>query len=65
MGSTEDEEVTLEVTDVLGQVIYKNKVTAYGGRINETIALSNALANGMYIMNIESHPADILCSTLW
>jgi 5-hydroxyisourate hydrolase-like protein (transthyretin family) len=49
-----DEEVTLEVTDVLGQVLYKNKVTAQSGRINETITLNNTLANGMYILNIQS-----------
>jgi hypothetical protein len=54
MGSTADEAVTLEVTDVLGQVIYKNKVTAEGGKLNETISLSNALSNGMYILNVQS-----------
>ena len=50
----DDEEVTLEVTDVLGQVIYKTKVTAQGGRLNETITLNNTLANGMYMLNVHS-----------
>jgi uncharacterized protein YjdB len=54
LGSANNEEVTLEVTDVLGQVIYKNKVTAQNGRINETISLNNTLANGMYMLNIQS-----------
>ena len=54
LGSTADEEVTLEVTDVLGQVIYHSKVTALGGRLNETIILNNTLTNGMYIMNVQS-----------
>jgi hypothetical protein len=54
VGSVEDEEVTLEVTDVLGQVLYKGKVVAQGGRLNETITLSNTLANGMYILNVQS-----------
>ena len=54
MGSTADEAVALEVTDLLGQVIYKNKVTAEGGKLNETIMLSNGLANGMYILNVQS-----------
>jgi len=47
-----DEEVSVEVTDVLGQVIYKNKVAVHGGKINETITLSNTLANGMYMLNM-------------
>ena len=54
IGTTADEEVSLEVTDVLGQVIYKSKVTARGGRINETVALSNLLANGMYMLNMHT-----------
>jgi hypothetical protein len=54
LGSVNDEAVTLEVTDVLGQVIYKTKVTAQGGRINETVTLANTLANGMYILNVQS-----------
>ena len=52
IGTTQDVDVTLEVTDVIGQVIYNNKVTAYSGRISEVISLSNTLANGMYMMNI-------------
>ena len=54
VGSVSDEAVTLEVTDVLGQVIYKTKVTALGGKLNETITLSSTLANGMYILNVQS-----------
>ena len=54
MGSTQDVEVTLEVTDVLVQVIYSNKVTAQGGRIGEVLSLNNTLANGMYLMNIHT-----------
>ena len=46
--------MTLEVTDLLGQVIYRNKVVAANGRLNETIVLSNAIANGMYILNVQS-----------
>lgn len=54
VGSVADEAVTLEVTDVLGQVIYKAKTVAPGGRLNETITLNNKLANGMYILNVQS-----------
>ena len=54
LGNSNDEEVTMEVTDLLGQVIYKNKVTALNGKLNETITLSNTLANGIYILSVES-----------
>ena len=40
--------------DLLGQVIYRAKVTAVSGRLDEKITLSNTLANGMYILNVLS-----------
>ena len=54
VGSVSDQVVTLEVTDVLGQVIYKGTTTAFGGKLNETITLSSNLANGMYLLNVQS-----------
>ena len=54
LGTTADEEVTMEVTDILGQVIYKNKVMVHNGLINENVQLSSTLANGMYMMNLRS-----------
>ena len=54
MGTTVDEEVSVEITDILGQVIYKNNVVAHNGMINENILLSGTLANGMYMLNMRS-----------
>jgi len=54
LGTTADEEVSLEVTDLLGQVIYNSKVMVHNGEINEKIQLSNTIANGMYILNLRS-----------
>jgi hypothetical protein len=54
LSTTKDEEVSVEVTDVLGQVIYSSKVTAHGGKINETVTLNGSLANGMYMLNMHS-----------
>jgi len=54
LGSNASEEVTLEVTDLLGQVIYRSNATSQDGKLNETISLSNALSNGMYILNVQS-----------
>jgi len=53
LGTTNDEEVGVEVTDMLGQVVYNSKVTAHNGVLNETIQL-RTLANGMYLVNLHS-----------
>jgi len=50
LGNKIDEEVTLEIKDLLGQVVYKAKVMAYNGVINEHLVLSDRLANGTYIL---------------
>ncbi len=52
--SAENEEVTLEITDVLGQVIRKQKITTQGGVINEKVSLTDTLANGIYILNLRT-----------
>ena len=54
VGTVANEAVTLDVTDLLGQVIYRSNATAFGGRLDETITLSDALANGMYILNVKA-----------
>ena len=53
LGVTYDAEVSLEITDVLGQVIYRNKVIAQNGAINERVKMGN-VANGMYLLNLRS-----------
>ena len=55
LGTIEDEEVSIEITDMLGQVVYKNKVMARNGIINEAVSLSSSImANGMYMLNLHS-----------
>jgi len=54
LGTTDDEEVSLEVTDMLGQVIYRSNVLARNGSINESVDLGHGLANGMYMLNLRS-----------
>jgi len=50
--STNNETVTMEITDVLGQVVYRNTVTATNGQLDAAVQTGNTLANGMYILNI-------------
>lgn len=53
-GTMKDEEVTLEITDMLGQVIFSRNTMAKAGKIDETVTVSNTLANGMYMLNLRT-----------
>jgi hypothetical protein len=53
LGITTDDEVSIEITDMLGQSVYKNKVLVTGGNMDQKIQLSN-VANGMYLLSIHS-----------
>lgn len=53
-GITRDEEVSLEITNMLGQVIYRSNVRTKGGELDEKVMLGNDLAVGMYLLNIQS-----------
>jgi hypothetical protein len=53
LGTMGNDEVVLEVTNMLGQVVYSNKVNATNGDINEQVHM-NAVANGMYLLNVRS-----------
>ncbi len=53
LGTSSDEELTLEVTDLLGHSIYNNKVMAKGGSVSVNVQLGN-VANGMYILSVRS-----------
>ena len=54
MGTTENVSLTIEITNIVGQVVYSNKVTAVNGEINAPVRLDNSIANGSYILNIQS-----------
>ena len=58
LGTTQDEPVTLEITDVLGQVVYRKEVETRGGRISDKIDLGNNVANGMYMLSVRSASVD-------
>ncbi len=53
-GNAADEEMSVEITNMIGQVIYNNKIMSRNGNIEEQIQLSNNLANGMYLLNLRS-----------
>ncbi len=46
--------VNIEITNMLGQVVYKNAAEVQNGRMNEHIVLGNSIASGVYLVNITS-----------
>jgi len=48
------EEVSLEVTDMLGQVVYRGTAQVTGGKLNAGVSLGGNLANGMYLLNLHT-----------
>ena len=54
MGQMTDQNVSLEVLDMEGQVVYKNTLTARDGAIDTQVTLDNNLANGMYILRVST-----------
>ena len=54
LASTDDQEVTLELANMVGQVIYKEKVHTHGGVINHDVHVTNTVASGTYLLNVHS-----------
>jgi hypothetical protein len=53
MGTGNTEVVSLEITNMLGQVVHTARLTANGGLLNEQVQLKG-VANGMYLLNLHS-----------
>jgi hypothetical protein len=45
-------DATLEITDMLGHVVYTNNAKTLQGQMNERVFLGNTLANGVYMLTI-------------
>jgi hypothetical protein len=54
LGNSLDQELSLEVTDMLGQSVYKKTVMAIGGLLNEEVHPAGTLANGVYLLTLRS-----------
>jgi len=44
--------VTIEVTNMIGQVVYKTTAVNQGDKINEQVSLGSEVANGVYMLHI-------------
>ena len=49
-----DERVTLEVTNMIGNVVYETTIEAQQGNINTQIALDDHLPNGLYLLKLST-----------
>jgi hypothetical protein len=52
-----DKDVQVEVTNMLGQVVYSGVAEVRSGSVDAHIQLSNTLANGMYILTLHGDHA--------
>lgn len=49
-----DKDLSVEITNMLGQVVYRTNVTVTNGKINGRVGTGNTLANGMYLVTLRS-----------
>ncbi len=54
LGTNLDEEVTIEVTNMLGQVVLTQRAATRNGAIDEKVQMPYNIANGMYIVNLHA-----------
>ncbi len=54
MSGMTEEEVSIEVTNMLGQVIYRQNAMTRNGKLDENVTLGNNIASGMYLLNLRS-----------
>ncbi len=54
IGEVPDEMVLIQITNMLGQLIYNGQTIKNNNEINEQIKLSGSIANGMYLLKVTS-----------
>ena len=47
-------QMDIEITNMIGQVVYKGALKVNNGSVHEQVQLSNELANGMYLLTLHS-----------
>jgi hypothetical protein len=57
LNTRSNEQVSVEITDMLGQVVYKDKVMSRNGVINEKVQLPGSVASGMYLLTLRAGDA--------
>jgi hypothetical protein len=57
VSGVQNEEVSIEVTDMLGKSVHRSKAEVRNGSIDTRIQLDNTLANGMYLLTVRATSA--------
>jgi len=55
-----DQDVDLVVTNVLGEIVYQDKVALQNGMINQPVTLRSNLANGAYLLSLVTHSGNVV-----
>ncbi len=55
-----DRQVVAEITDMLGQVVYRTTLAAHNGVLNEQVQLSSTTANGIYLLTLHTDNGSIV-----
>jgi len=53
-GGINDERASIEINNMLGQVIFSDVLTVQNGEVNKEVLLGGKVANGMYILSLHS-----------
>jgi Secretion system C-terminal sorting domain len=53
LATTDDAELTIEITNMLGQQVYKGTIMTKNGNVDQEVQVDNA-ANGIYLLNLRS-----------
>ncbi len=53
IATNNDAAASVEITDMLGRVVYKAKLRLQNGMVDEQIQLSSNLVNGMYLLDVK------------
>ena len=54
LGTGKDVEVIIELTDMMGRVVYRDNLLATDGIIDQQVHINSTIANGMYLLTLHS-----------
>ena len=60
LASATDEEVQIEITNMLGQVVYEDKLMPQNGALSGRIQMSGTIASGMYLLTLHTTRGNIV-----
>jgi hypothetical protein len=60
IGFTGNQDANIEVTDMLGQIVYRHHALIRNGTVNERIELNKDLANGVYLLRFSAGTEEVI-----